>query len=306
MKNICIIILTATAMCFASCSNSPTDKAQSAVKGYLKENLKNSDSYEPISFTQLDTLKQSDTSDTKLISLYKITHFYTITNSNKDKAKMTVSFYLDKDLKVNKTNTKSINGDYGTLTGNAYWKYNNYVGNKADAGAEITLYSLDTIRGNLKFEATADVQGNYKIDKILPGNYLLIVRSKNATDCPDSHLSNLRIYKDKLKQLFGFDIDKFKTQLDEINVLDSLYFKSSNNFPSNGSLSQMTASIAKTDAISKQRTEKIEKLFETLPDDFKSKIKLYTGYSNAYDFSTIRIEEDKTENIITDFGITCI
>jgi hypothetical protein len=49
---------------------------------------------------------------------------------------------------VNDANTKSINGDYGTLTGNAYWKYNNYVGNKPDAGAEVTLYSLDTARGN--------------------------------------------------------------------------------------------------------------------------------------------------------------
>lgn len=293
-------------MCFASCSNSPTDKAQSAVKSYLKENLKNSGSYEPISFSQLDTLEQADTLDTKQISLYEITHIYSITNSDKDKAKMTVSFYLDKDLKVNNSNTKSINGDYGTLTGNAYWKYNNYVGNRADAGAEITLYSLDTIRGNLKFEATADVQGNYKIEKILPGSYLLIVRSKNATDCPDSHLSNLRIYSEDIKQLFGFDIDKYKTQLDEINVLNSLYSKSIYDFPSNYSLSQMLASIAKTDAISKQRTEKIEKLFEAFPDDFKYKIKLYTGYSKALDFSTIRIEEDKTENIITDFGITCI
>jgi hypothetical protein len=306
MKTIYFIIITAIAFCFGSCSNSATEKAQSAVKRYLKENLKNSESYEPISFTQLDTLKQPDTSDTKLVSLYKITHFYIINNSDKEKAKMTVSFYLDKDLKVNKTNTKSINGDYGTLTGNAYWKYNNYVGNKADAGAEITLYSLDTIRGNLKFDATADVQGYYKIEKLLPGSYLLIVRSKNATDCPDIHLSNLSIYRDEIKQLFGFDIEKYKTQLNEINVLDSLYFKSSDNFPSNGSLSQMTASIAKTDAISKQRTEKIEKLFEAFPDDFKIKIKLYTGYSNAYDFSTIRIEENKTENIVTDFGITCI
>jgi hypothetical protein len=306
MKNNFIVILTVTAICFASCSNSPTDKAQSAVKEFLKENLKNPEGYEPISFTQLDTLKESDTSETKLISLYKITHFYSISNSDKDKAKMVVSFYLDKDLKVNKTNTKSINGDYGTLTGNAYWKYNNYIGNKPDAGAEITLYSLDSIRGNLKFDATADVQGNYKIEKILPGSYLLIVRSKNATDCPNSHLSNFKIYGDEMKQLFGFDIKKFKTQLDEISVLDSLYFRSRDDFPINGSLSQMTASIAKSDAISNQRTEKIVKLIEVFPIEFTSKIKLYTGYSNAFDFSRIQIEEDKTENIITDFGITCI
>jgi hypothetical protein len=304
MKTICIIILSA--MCFASCSNSPNDKAQSAVKKYLKENLKNSGSYEPISFSQIDTLKYADTSDTKQISLYKITHIYSIVNSDKYKAKMTVSFYLDKDLKTNYTNTKSLNGEYCALTGNAFWKYNDYVGNKADAGAEITLYSLDTIRGNLKYEATADVQGNYKIEKILAGSYLLIVRSNNTTDCPDSHLSNFKIYRDDIKQLFGFDIEKYKTQLDEINVLDSFYFKTLQDFPSSGSLAQMKANMAKTDAISKQSTEKIEKLFEAFPVDFTGKIKLYTGYSNAYDFSTIRIEEGKIENIVTDFGNTCI
>ena len=219
---------------------------------------------------------------------------------------MTVSFYLDKDFKVNYSNTKSINGDYGSLTGNAFWKYNDYLGNKADAGAEITLYSLDTIRGDLKLEATSDVQGNYKIEKILSGNYFLIVRSKNATDCPESHLNNLRIYKEDLKQLFGFDIDKYKTQLDELNFLDSLNLKSIETFPSNGSLSQMKASIARTDAISKQITEKIEKLFDTFPTDFTRKIKLFSIYSKAYDFSIIQIEEGKSKNVISDFGITCI
>jgi len=301
-----ILLLIITIVYLTSCSNSPQDKAQSSVKSYLKENLKNSGSYEPLSFSVLDTLKKADTSETKQISLYEITHFYIITNADKEKVKMTITFLLDKDLKVNEPNTKSINGDYGILTGNAYWKYNNYVGNKADAGAEVILYSLDTIRGSMKYETTADVQGNYKFDKVLPGRYFLIVRSENATDCPDSHLSNLRIYNSEIKQLFGFDINNYKTQLAEISVLDSIYYKSSDEFPSNGSLSQMTASLAKTEAISKERTDKIEKLFEKIPDDFKRKLKLYTGYSNAYDFSIIKIEEGKTTNQITDFGITCI
>jgi len=331
MKKLYFLLLTITTVYLTSCSNSPTDKAQSSVKSYLKENLKNSGSYEPLSFSKLDTLnyasavknieedlkddkKEKDKYLSELLlkkdtfkTSYSITHEYSVINSDKDKVKMSVRFKLDQDFKiVEKSVPKSINGEYGSLTGNAYWKYNDYVGNKADAGAEITLYSLDTIRGNLKFETTADVQGNYKIEKILPGSYFLIVRSKNATDCPDRHLSMLDIYSDDIKQLFGFDIKKYKTQLDEIKVLDDIYSKSSDDFPSNGSLAQMKASIAKTDAISKQITEKIENLFEMFPDDFKSKIKFYTGYSNAYDFSNIRIEEGETENIITDFGITCI
>lgn len=304
MKNLYIILLTATTVYLTSCSNSPTDKAQSSVKAYLKENLKNSSTYEPVSFSQLDTLKQADTSDTKKISLYKITHLYNITNSDKDKIKMTVSFYLDKDLKVNDANTKSINGDYGSLTGNAYWKYNNYVGNKPDAGSEVMLYSLDTIRGDLKFEATADVQGNYKIDRIPPGKYFLIVRSKNATDCPDGHLSNLRIYSSYLNQLFGFDLDKYSDQMKEIFTLDSLASASlTASDEGYGSASRALDGYYK---YKEQSRDKANELFKSFPDDFTRKIKLYTGYSNAFDFETIYIEEGKSANQITDFGITCI
>lgn len=56
-----------------SCSKSPIDKAHSAVKLYLKDNLKNNEGYKSISFTQLDTLKKHDTTDIKLNSIYKIT-----------------------------------------------------------------------------------------------------------------------------------------------------------------------------------------------------------------------------------------
>ncbi|PMB13396.1 hypothetical protein CEN47_28750, partial [Fischerella thermalis CCMEE 5319] len=276
----------------------------SSVKSFLKENLKNSSTYEPVSFSKLDTLEQADTSETKKNSLYKISHIYGITNSNNDKIKMTITFYLDKDFKVNETSTKSINGDYGTLTGNAYWKYNNYVGNKPDAGAEVTLYSLDTIRGDLKFEATADVQGNYKIDRIPPGEYFLIVRSKNATDCPESHLRNLRIYSAYFKQLFGFDLDKYKEQMQEIFKLDSLANAAlTADEKGYGSASRALDGYYKYKEQSREKANELIKLF---PDDFKWKIKLYTGYSNAFDFETIHIDEGKSANQITDFGITCI
>jgi hypothetical protein len=90
MKNLYFIFLTVSTVYFTSCSNSPSDKAQSSVKSYLKENLKNASTYEPVLFGQIDTLWRADTSDTKKISLYKITHIYNITNSDKDKIKMTV------------------------------------------------------------------------------------------------------------------------------------------------------------------------------------------------------------------------
>jgi hypothetical protein len=238
------------------------------------------------------------------MSLYKISHVYNITNSDKDKIKMLISFFLDKDFKVNESSTKSINGDYGTITGNEYWKYNNYVGNKPDAGAEITLYSLDTIRKGLKFEANSDVQGNYNIEKIPPGEYFLIVRSKNATDCPESHLSNLRINAFYINQLFSFNINKYKEQMTEINVLDSLASAALlSDEKGYGTASKKLDNYYK---YQEQSRNKANELIKSLPEEFTRKIKLYTGYSNAFDFEVIQIDENKSYNIITDFGITCI
>jgi len=46
--------------------------------------------------------------------------------------------------------------EMGSLKGNVFWKYNNYVGNKPDAGTSIKLYSLlDT---SYLETATCDVQ----------------------------------------------------------------------------------------------------------------------------------------------------
>lgn len=306
MKTKFYLLIGISIFVLSGCSKSPEKIAQSSVEKYLKENLKNPKSYESIYFSKIDTLPYADTSETNKISFYVISHSYEILNSEKEKVKMSVTFSLDKDLNVNEPSTKSINGDYGSMSGNVYWKYNNYVGNKPDAGSKVILYSLDTIRNNLKYETTVDIQGYYKFEKVFPGHYFLFVRSENVTDCPESHLINFRIYDKEIFQLFNFDINTYKSELAEIKVLDSLYHKTSFEFPINGSLSQMRANVEETKKISKERDVLIVKLFELFPDSFKSKIKFYGSYSNAYDFSIIEIEENSNLNEITDFGITCI
>ena len=258
MKKIYLTLFLVVA-CIMSCSKSPEDKAKTSVKIFMKENLKKADSYEPISFSKLDTLDKADTSETKLISIYKIAHSYSIKNSENEKVKMAVSFLLNNELKVNRTVTKSINGDYGTLTGNVYWKYNNYVGNKPDAGTTITLYSLDTVRVNLKLETNADVQGDYTIEKILPGKYLLKVNSENTTDCPERHVKNLVSISSEIHQLFNFDLNDYNKQIDEIMNLDSSYVSvllDSDRKKYGGLLSQ----VEKYTAIEKEMREKANTL----------------------------------------------
>lgn len=299
-----LIPLTVILVC--SCSKTPNEQIQSSVTYFLKNKLKKSDKYSSISFTRIDTLDTKK--DSMLIaegSLYRIGHIYSIENSENNVVVMDVKFLVDKDLRIKKTETESINGDHGVLTGNAYWKYNNYVGNRPDAGAKVTIYPLDSIRYGQNYVATADVQGNYKIEKILPGKYLAIVRSESATDCPEDHLRRFQIYSDKLSQLFHLDLEEYKQQIDEIDKLQTEYMDIllDDDYKKYGGLLNK---IRKYSVIQSKIRDKANELLNSLPDDFKRKIELYTGYSNAYDFETILVEETKTANINSDFGITCI
>ncbi len=304
MKLTLNILSLAISIILGSCTNSPTEIAQSSINNYLKENLKNYQSYEPLSYSKLDTLNIPDSLGVKNAPAYQVTHFYHITNSQNDLIKMSITFFLDKDFKIKETFPKSLNGEYGSLTGNAYWKYNDYVGNKPDAGAEIQLHSLDTIRGNLRFEATADVQGDYQFSKLPPGRYLVIVRSNNTRACPEEHLINLGFYSSYLKQIFGFDLSNYTKELAEIERLDSMATSiltgRSNDFY------KSTSSIDAYYELQEQSRDKINKLFESFPTEFRIKMKLFSGFSNSYDIQVIEIEDGKSANLVSDFGITCI
>lgn len=304
--NFAFPLLILSGLIISSCSKTPREQIQSSVTDYLKVKLKKPDKYTSISFNKIDTLDKK--LDSVLISegsLYRMRHIYSIENSENDLVTMDVIFLIDKELNVKKTESESINGDYGSLTGSAYWKYNNYVGNRPDAGAKVTLYPLDSIRVGVKYEATVNVQGNYQIEKILPGKYLAIVRSENATDCPEDHLQRFQIYSKKLFQLFQFDLDKFKVQTEEIDKLQTEYLNvlMDKNDKKYGGLS---GKIRKYSSIEIIIRDKANELISSFPDDFKGEMKLYTGYSNAYDFETVIVNEKKTNNINSDFGITCI
>jgi hypothetical protein len=191
---------------------------------------------------------------------------------------------------------QSCSQKYGTLTGNVFWKYNEYVGNKSDAGSEVFLYSLDTTK-NLKFEATADLQGNYKIERIPIGKYFLIIQSKNTKDNPIYLLQDLRVNKNEIKQIFKFDIDRYKEEIKDIKLEDSL------------ALEKVRLSTTTLDDYGnylkhkEQISNKASILLESFPDSFKRDIYLYS-LNAAYEFYVITIEENKTENVITDFGTT--
>jgi len=191
----------------------------------------------------------------------------------------------------------------GKLTGNVYWKYNNYVGNKPDAGAKVSLFVIDKNKKDSIFETTTDVNGNYTINDIPPAKYLLVIQSENTTSSPKEHLDNLKNYSKEMKQLFGFDLNKYATTLKEI---DNDYIKyeeilTDMDYNKYGGLSNKIDECKK---YQKNIDDKSANLIDKLPKELKIKLGLYTGYSKSLDINNIEIKEDKTINQNTDFGTT--
>lgn len=102
MKNLNIgIVFTVLSITFFACNNSPNNIAESAVKTFMKVNLKSSNNYEPISFSKIDTLSPPDTMTNNRVSYYKISHTYKVKNEKSEEKTMSVDFYLDKEMRVN-------------------------------------------------------------------------------------------------------------------------------------------------------------------------------------------------------------
>lgn len=307
MKYILILALLFIAV-HVGCNNSSSDKIERLISQYVKKSIKNPNSYTPLKYSSIDTTYDQLYRDSILIKFkpkykYKVYHVYEVENSDKQRVQLTVSFHFDSTLKIIGTSPVGLNGDYGTLTGNVYWKYNNFVGNKPDAGSEASLYSLDTLRKDVSYKTACDVMGNFEIGKILPGDYLLIVRSQNTTDSPDDHLDKLLLYSDPLFRLFGYDIsNENRAQIREYKELDSLCHEAltadDNKY---GTFSKRYAEYQK---LQKKKMELAEIIISKFPIEFTSKIGLYSGYSKKLKFHKVTVDEGKTSNEIIDFGIT--
>jgi hypothetical protein len=307
MKSILILALFFIAV-NVGCNNTTSEKMERLISQYVKEKVKNPSSYIPLKYSSIDTTYDELYRDSILIKFkpkykYKVDHVYEVENSDKQRVQLTVSFRFDSTRKIIGTSPVGLNGDYGRITGNVYWKYNNFVGNKPDAGSEASLYSLDTFRRDVSYKATCDVMGNFEINKILPGDYLLIVRSQNTTDSPDEHLDELLFYSDPLFKLFGYDIsNENRDQIGEYGALDSLCHEAlMAEDIEYGTFSKRYAEYQK---LQKKKMELAEIIIGKFPIEFKSKIGLYSGYSKKLKFHKVTVDEAKTSNEIIDFGIT--
>ena len=192
-------------------------------------------------------------------------------------------------------------GQTGILTGNVYWKYNDYVGNKGDAGAEVLLYS-DSLSNPRT--ATCDLQGNYKIDGLQPGNYLLVIKSHNTTDnwfhdIIEIHFANWLHYtgfrSDLLNQQYYDSIEVYmKRYYNDVGekVGAFAYKKHQNKMKQDQGL----IDAARAKFFARIPKANLEYSFWQIELDVPRKI----------DVKEITITPSQTTSVVTDFGVTFI
>jgi hypothetical protein len=104
-----------------------------------------------------------------------------------------------------------------SIKGNVFYKYNDFVGNKADAGSTVYLFYSDN---NKKYQETkCDLAGNFAFENLDTGNYLIAVLSENVRQFAERHAREYKYINSK--KYFGVEIDK--SLFDSIDIYKKNY-----------------------------------------------------------------------------------
>lgn len=180
----------------------------------------------------------------------------------------------------------------GTIAGNVFWKYNNFVGNKPDAGSLISLYGIgDTVS---IASVRCDVQGNFIFEQVPIGEYFLVAYSKNTNASPDEHVRSLRSffsYRDNSSASIKFD--------SVLQTIDSLQRMKYDLFDKYKNLSY-------DDQLKEER--RLQEMVDSVSIHFLSgltnKDLFPIPYANKKHYEHITVEATKTAQAIIDFGTT--
>ena len=192
--------------------------------------------------------------------------------------------------------------NYGSLTGNVYWKYNNYVGNKPDAGSKIYLFSQDTSK--VPLETTCDVQGNFKFDKVVTGKYMLVVESKNTTSSASDQLEEM--LTPDTYNYFGFSFRKIDSTLYK-DAIDSYFdYQKKSYAPPSYTYKQKMAYYDSAESSKAKANKLADSLFNKIPKDNRlmKEIYLLGSFSKKVKFKEVTIKKDETSSEVFDFGLT--
>ena len=194
--------------------------------------------------------------------------------------------------------------EYGSLNGNIYWKYNNFVGNRPDAGSSIDIYSLTDSTFHEK--ATADIRGDYRFDSIPTGDYIAIIQSKNTTKSAKDNLMQVYLNSPYLERIFHvkfrdiFEAEYYK----KIHAYDSLSIAALMGDASKKNLNELNASLKWHEAYKDSSNKVADSMINLIPREIRMQTGVYGNGSNSIKIESFKIDKNRTTSLITDFGIT--
>jgi hypothetical protein len=185
----------------------------------------------------------------------------------------------------------------GSLHGNVFYTYNNFVGNRGDAGAHVRLYKLTD--STKFFDEDVDMSGNFSFDSIPCDSYIMIVTSKNVKDDPFHMMDNFSSNNYLIKMATGFSITPY---------LDSLYRKAK-LYDSLGRAAihhySDPSRALRLNSIYKDSVFKISLRYESaLPSSLREKLR--SRVLSKIEFDIVEVKPVGTKNVVIDFGITYI
>jgi hypothetical protein len=183
-------------------------------------------------------------------------------------------------------------GQSGKISGNVFWKYNDYVGNKPDAGSEITALKLNN--PNIKYSATADVSGNYIIPTMDTGNYIVVIKSASTHADPNTSYQKLLIYSKNFISLNNSFSADFESALKDSIRMKQQEYESYRD----GKKVKQRKLEGLSDELQKMIFRYYRKMLYSL-----APLSIYSAFQNI-DYKYVTVKPGDEQRLVTDFGTT--
>jgi len=182
----------------------------------------------------------------------------------------------------------------GKIDGSVYWKYNDCVGNKPDAGSKVKLFSYD--EPSLVYNSSVDINGEFRIDNVNVGKYLMVVESENTNTSESDMVQELFFYINDLDKIFGTKLNKeLKTDFELYNKIDEEI------------INLMTSNDTYDFKLIKKKEEELNDISTTILTKIRRNIFIDINLSpllTKIKLRNVRIEDGKVTSEQFDLGIT--
>lgn len=176
----------------------------------------------------------------------------------------------------------------GSVSGNAFWKYNEYVGNRADAGD--TVYLIPAEDPSTFKSAATDLTGNFKFENVKHGKYLVVIISSNTLQPVELNIKSTHVYR---KYFNSALLDTVVIKYQEYDVATKAKAK----------IKELKHKRKNVEAKEKEYFTSVVELGFSNPPSFSLRLGAHP-YSPKLFFKEIQVTPNETQSIVADFGLT--